>query len=415
MIEYSGEGAGTVAATQIAAGRSHSLAILEDGSVWSWGDNSKGQCSFWWDGPNPGKALTPEQSYYWTWVPDTYYGKRWENVSINAVAIAAGDEHSMVLTPDGTVFICGSNSHFQLGLGIDSVSYQQYSFVVVDLPFRITAIAAGNEFSLALDETGQVLGWGDNSDGQLGNGTGQSSSKPVQVVGIGEASDPVPCVVPLSVIVVGEGRVWSHFGGGISSGGIDCGFSCSESFTLDTEISLSAEPADGWSFDRWAGAVEGTFTTTNVLIDGSNICIAYFSRKPIPPVARFTFSHNSPLTTDRIVFDASTSTDNGTIILYQWDFNNDGTFDAVMSNATASTSFTASFVKQFWSAGTYTVGLRVTDDDGLTDETTGDVTVGRAEPPEHDLGDAPDSSNTISGMPMLALSQDVSQNPAGTK
>jgi alpha-tubulin suppressor-like RCC1 family protein len=45
----------------------------------------------------------------------------------------------------------------------------------------VIAIAAGRDHSLALDSTGGVWAWGDNSGSQLGDGTTVASTVPVQV------------------------------------------------------------------------------------------------------------------------------------------------------------------------------------------------------------------------------------------
>jgi PKD repeat protein len=87
------------------------------------------------------------------------------------------------------------------------------------------------------------------------------------------------------------------------------------------------------------------------------------------PIASFTYAPPSPNAGDLVTFDASGSTDNGTIVSYEWDFNYDGsTFNVDATGITATHTYSTT--------GAYTVGLRVTDDGGLTDETTQQVTVG---------------------------------------
>ncbi|MGH9306998.1 MAG: hypothetical protein ACRD0I_08990, partial [Acidimicrobiales bacterium] len=46
---------------------------------------------------------------------------------------------------------------------------------------NIVAIAGGGLHALALDGSGSVFAWGDNSDGQLGNGSLTDSHVPVRV------------------------------------------------------------------------------------------------------------------------------------------------------------------------------------------------------------------------------------------
>jgi PKD repeat protein len=77
-----------------------------------------------------------------------------------------------------------------------------------------------------------------------------------------------------------------------------------------------------------------------------------------------------------------------TITTFEWDFDNDGTFDA----------FTPDASHIFTAAGTYTVTLRVTDDAGKSATDTLDVTVTLPAPPTADAGAAQtaDTNQTVS-------------------
>lgn len=85
-----------------------------------------------------------------------------------------------------------------------------------------------------------------------------------------------------------------------------------------------------------------------------------------PPVAGFIYGPTNPEIDDSVVFEPVGSTDiDGNITSFEWDFENDGTFDA--------TGFP---VDHTWSvADSYTVVLRVTDDEGATDTYSEIVTV----------------------------------------
>jgi Regulator of chromosome condensation (RCC1) repeat len=95
-------------------------------------------------------------------------------------AIAAGGFHSLALTSTGRMLAWGQNGSGQLGNGTTAGSTTP---VAVSLPSgtTVTAIAGGRVHSLALTSTGQVLAWGLNGFGQLGNATTTDSSTPVLV------------------------------------------------------------------------------------------------------------------------------------------------------------------------------------------------------------------------------------------
>src|SRR3990170_1018617 len=100
-------------------------------------------------------------------------------VSINAVAIAGEEDHSLALKNDGTVWAWGYNLYGQLGNGNNTNS--NVPVQVAGLT-GITAIAGGGRaHSLALRNDGTVWAWGFNTSGQLGNGTLTNNNVPVPV------------------------------------------------------------------------------------------------------------------------------------------------------------------------------------------------------------------------------------------
>jgi alpha-tubulin suppressor-like RCC1 family protein len=148
--------------TAIAGGSSHSLALTSGGQVLAWGDNTYGQL---------GNGTTTNSS-----IPVAVSLPSGTTVT----GIAGGSNHSLALTSSGQVLAWGSNVQGQLGNGTTTNSSTP---VAVSLPSgtTVTAIAGGGFHSLALTSTGQVLAWGFNASGQLGNGTPTNSSSPVAV------------------------------------------------------------------------------------------------------------------------------------------------------------------------------------------------------------------------------------------
>jgi len=94
-------------------------------------------------------------------------------------AISAGYSHSLVVMADGTAWACGDNSNGQIGDGTRGAN--RYKLVEALGLSGVTNIAGGRNHTVALLSDGTVWAWGDNAYGQLGNGTNTDSSVPVQV------------------------------------------------------------------------------------------------------------------------------------------------------------------------------------------------------------------------------------------
>jgi alpha-tubulin suppressor-like RCC1 family protein len=123
-----------------------------------------------------------------------------------ATAVAAGEEHSLALLANGTVLAWGDNHEGQLGNGTTKTS-------AVPVPVKglsgVTAIAAGSLFSLALLNNGTVMAWGDNREGQLGDGTLRNSTVPVPVQGLtGVTAIAAGALHSLAVLANGTAMAW---------------------------------------------------------------------------------------------------------------------------------------------------------------------------------------------------------------
>jgi alpha-tubulin suppressor-like RCC1 family protein len=96
---------------------------------------------------------------------------RVENVNIpgspRITTVAAGGFFSMALSDSGVVYAWGRNNKGQLGDGSTLDRHQPQPVIGLE-NLRIVAIAAGQAHALALTDTGQVYAWGDNARGQLG-------------------------------------------------------------------------------------------------------------------------------------------------------------------------------------------------------------------------------------------------------
>jgi alpha-tubulin suppressor-like RCC1 family protein len=95
------------------------------------------------------------------------------------VAAAGGAGHAEYLLSSGAIVGCGENSDGQLGNG--TMRNSTTPVTVSGLPAAVTQISAGNLTSSALLSDGTVYMWGRGKYGQLGDGSQASSDVPVQV------------------------------------------------------------------------------------------------------------------------------------------------------------------------------------------------------------------------------------------
>jgi alpha-tubulin suppressor-like RCC1 family protein len=175
-------------ATVIAAGARHSLAIYADGSVRAWGRNGSGEL---------GNGTTTNSSVP-VQVRGLGAGSGVIAVSGGAPPITAtsvsGAGHSLALKSNGQVLSWGNNNSGQIGNGTSSTTVNQLVPVQptgLGAGSGVVRIAAGGSHSLALT-SGGVKAWGQNQSGQLGNGAAPTdSSTPVNVTGLGPGSGVV--------------------------------------------------------------------------------------------------------------------------------------------------------------------------------------------------------------------------------
>jgi alpha-tubulin suppressor-like RCC1 family protein len=183
---------------QIAAGDSHSMVLLDNGEIWSWGDNSFGQSGL-------GDIVS-------SLIPAKVLQEN-GNPLANIVAITVGDFHSLALSSDGYIWAFGNNQDGQLGNGSTANLSKPAKVQHPDNGNALSGIvyiASGSSHSMAIQKNDVIWAWGNNKYGQLGDGTKQNQSLPEKV----NSNDiPVNQVLTMDAgkqhSVVHTGNVWA--------------------------------------------------------------------------------------------------------------------------------------------------------------------------------------------------------------
>jgi alpha-tubulin suppressor-like RCC1 family protein len=149
----------------VSSGIDHTCALKDDGRVFCWGWNSSGQLG---DGLNVDRNMAAPVNFGTT------------NTTIMS-AITAGALHTCAITTTGDVMCWGHGDSGQLGNASNSGSIIP---VIASGLSGVSAVAAGGFHTCALNAMGGVACWGLATKGQLGNASNVDSNTPVNVTGL---------------------------------------------------------------------------------------------------------------------------------------------------------------------------------------------------------------------------------------
>jgi alpha-tubulin suppressor-like RCC1 family protein len=163
----------------------HSTYIGSDGLLYTFGSNDFGQLG----DSNTTSTTTPHKVLKGAYNGTTYLG---DNPANPIVAVAGAGRFTLVLAADGIVYTFGRNNYGQLGdntttnrlLPVKALkgNYSGTTYLGDNPANPIIYITAGLYNGMALAANGQVFGFGDNSIGQLGDGSNSQRNTAVSVV-----------------------------------------------------------------------------------------------------------------------------------------------------------------------------------------------------------------------------------------
>lgn len=219
----------------VSVGTGHMAALKTDGSLWTWGWGIYGQLGLGGSQsaslPQPvGTGFTAVAAGYpstyalkgdgtlWAWGQDNYGTGQWINVTQSPTligtgfkAVSTGGYHVLALNTQGDLYAWGNNAQGQLGRssadtcnpGTNSTYPCSFTRLLVRSGIQEAVAAASSSY--ALDQAGGLWSWGDNDQGQLGDGSKQSRSAPARVL---EGVTQVSASGALAVALKQDGSVW---------------------------------------------------------------------------------------------------------------------------------------------------------------------------------------------------------------
>ncbi|KAH9159076.1 hypothetical protein LEN26_002534 [Aphanomyces euteiches] len=185
-------------------GASHSLAINQQGRLYTWGKNNQGQCGH----GHTNDQLTPAEVLYF------------DEMEMHVLTVAGGWEHTLICTTNGKAYACGCGYKDSrraglppvLGLGSNDTE-RRLKPTLIPLLDDCTAVACGWDHSLALTRDGSAYSWGSGSNGKLGHGDEDNRDIPTKILGLqGKYIQEIKagCEHTTAITDSGEMYTWGH-------------------------------------------------------------------------------------------------------------------------------------------------------------------------------------------------------------
>lgn len=207
--------------TNISAGDATTYAIRNDGTLWTCGWNEKGQL---------GVPSVKERTATFSTVGTD---KNWKFVE-------GGKAYGFLIKEDGTLWAVGTNTDGVQGTG-DGIDHKTPKQVGTDTDWAyVTSVRFWGYTALAIKTDGTLWGWGSNSSNQLGTGnTGKNETTPIQI-GTDNNWKTVTMGVAHTMAIKTDGTLWGW--GNNSSGQLGNG--TQTSVTTPVQIGTDTD----WSY-----------------------------------------------------------------------------------------------------------------------------------------------------------------------
>lgn len=191
----------------IAAGTRHSCAIDDLGDAWCWGDGDFGKLG----------SGTSSESDRHTPVSVSM------PTSIGFASVRAGDNHTCAVSKSGSIYCWGLDSSGQLGdgPGLDSVSMPVLAQVEAG---TVDDLVVGGNNTCVVTRGGELECWGDNNDGELGQGHFGYSLEPVSAGGMKAVSVNAGNYHTCAIDLQGASWCWGSNSAGQLGSGDTLGF-----------------------------------------------------------------------------------------------------------------------------------------------------------------------------------------------
>jgi len=178
----------------VSTGLFHTVAVKADGTLWAWGRNDRGQLGNGKGGGRANMILSPTRI----------------GTAMNWASVYAGEEHTVAVRTDGSLWAWGSNSAGQLGNGEEGRANMILSPTRIGTDNNWASVSAGAFHTVAVRTDGTLWAWGSNQFGQLGNGGGGDGDRSLNPIQVGAAANWASSSVGIGhTLAVGrDGSLW---------------------------------------------------------------------------------------------------------------------------------------------------------------------------------------------------------------